>query len=146
MVDVVWAILRQNNRFLLAQQSLTDSDGETWVFPGGEKDRTDPNDIAAVYRELNEEVGLKGKRFRKLLCLHSHKYRIQIFLCDQWCGELKPACEDIIGVGWFTWEEMHLLDKNLSPFINDHLLFLSYLIQHYDNNPDEWLEQWKNVI
>ncbi len=98
MIKVVWAILQHNSRLLLAQRS-----GGTWVFPGG---KTDQNDITAIYRKLKEEVGLDGKRFRQLCQLQQSQYHIQVFVCDQWDGIPKPACDDIIGVGWFTYTEM----------------------------------------
>lgn len=145
MTEVVWVVLQQNDRFLLAQQSLIDQSGGTWVFPGGEIDPNDVNAVATAYRELKEEVGLEGKRFRKLFHIRLGKYRVQVFSCDQWCGKPKPTCEDIIGVGWFTWEEMYALDRSLAPFINDSLSYMSYLIQHYDHHPDEWHEQWREV-
>lgn len=80
MTEVVWTILRRDDRFLLAQRSLADSFSGTWTFPGGEKDRTDPSDIIAAYRELKEKVGLKGGRFRKLCHIYYCQHRIKFFL------------------------------------------------------------------
>lgn len=146
MIEVVWSVLQQNNRFLLAQRSLVDYAGGTWVFPGGKTDSVDTTAIATAYRELKEEVGIEGKRFRKLLHIYQNKYSIQIFFCDQWYGQPKPACKDIIGVGWFTWTEMYAFGQSLAPFVNDSLLHLSYLMQHYNHHPDEWHQQWENVM
>ncbi len=143
MTEVTWIVLRKNDRFLLAQRSLTGHVGGTWVFPGGKIDLEDKTPIDAVNRELKEKVGLEGERLRKLFHICLDNYSIQVFFCDQWHGELKPACEDIIGVGWFTWEEMYTLGQSLAPFVNDSLLYLSYMIQHYDHHPDEWKEQWE---
>ena len=138
MIDVVWAILRQNNRFLLAQRSIDNTASETWVFPGG---RLDPEDITLVegaVRELKEEVGLNGEQFKLLCKFPLDKYLIHVFCCHKWSGELRPACKDIIGVGWFTLAEMYSLGPSLAPFVDDSLLYLAYLIQHYDNHPTEW--------
>jgi 8-oxo-dGTP pyrophosphatase MutT (NUDIX family) len=143
MVEVVWIILKQKNRFLLAQRSVTDSASGTWVFPGGKVDPEDKTFIITASRELKEETGLEGKRFRKLCDLRLDKYHIQVFCCDRWSGKPNPACEDIIGVGWFTIAEMHALDNSLAPFVNDSLLYLSYLIQHYSHHPNEWQDQWR---
>lgn len=145
MTEVVWAVLRQNGRFLLAQRSLADHAGGTWVFPGGKTDPEDVNAVATAYRELKEEVGLEGERFRKLFHIYLDNYSVQIFFCDQWHGELKPACKDIIGVGWFTWAEMYALGQSLAPFVNDSLLYLSYMMQHYDHHLNEWKEYWKEM-
>ncbi len=143
MIEIVWAVLRKNGRFLLAQRSVLDIAGGTWTFPGGKIDQIDIDSVAAVYRELKEKVGLEGYRFRKLFHTQLGEYRIQVFLCDKWRGELKPSCSDIIGVGWFTDTEMYELNQSLSPFVNNNLLHLSYLIQHYDHHPNDWKEQWR---
>lgn len=142
MEDVVLVVLRKNGRLLLAQRSLDDRMGGTWTFPGGKVDEEDANITAAAHRELKKEVGLDGQRFRKLLHMCLDQYYVQVFLCDKWCGEPRPACDDIIGIGWFTLAEMYVLDKSLAPFVCDNLLYISYLLQHYDHHPDEWKEQW----
>jgi len=143
MIEVVWNILRHKDRFLLAQRSIHDCAGGTWVFPGGKKDPEDKTDIDAAWRELNEEVGVNGKSFRQLCILHLDKYRVRVFCCNKWDGDPKPVCDDIIGVGWFTLAEMYALNKNLAPFVNDSLMYLAYLIQHYDHNPSEWRAIWR---
>jgi len=51
-VEVVWTILRQDNRFLLAQRSMSDTASGTWVFPGGKVDPEDQTVIDAAAREL----------------------------------------------------------------------------------------------
>ncbi len=138
MVEIVWIIIRKNNRFLLAQRAISDTAGGTWVFPGGKVDTIDETYIHAAVRELREEVGLKGEQFKKICILHLDKYIIKVLLCYDWKGKPKPSCEDIIGVGWFSLPEIHSLGKSLAPFTNNSLSYLSYLIQHYDNHPDEW--------
>jgi len=145
MQEVVWAVLRKNDRFLLAQRSLLDHAGGTWTLPGGNIDPLDINTIAAIHRELKEKVGLEGQRFRKLHDVLLGKYHVQVFLCDKWRGEPKPACEDIIGIGWFTSVEMYSLGKSLSTFVNHSMLHLLYLIQHYDHHPNEWKELWREM-
>lgn len=145
MREVVLAVLRQNDRFLLAQQSLLDHSGGTWTFPGGKIDPDDGDIITAARRELKEEVGLDGQRFRKLFSIRLNQYSVQAFLCDKWRGKPKPACDDIIGVGWFTLAEMYSLGESLSPFVNDSILYLSYLLQHYERHPEEWKEQWRTT-
>lgn len=143
MIEVVWAILQQDKQILLAQRSLTDCAGGTWVFPGGKIDPEDKNAISAIHRELKEEVGLEGIRFKKLSHIYLNQYSVQVFCCDKWSGTLKPACKDIIGVGWFTIEEMYALGQSLAPFIDNSLSHISYLIQHYYNHPNEWHGQWR---
>lgn len=143
VIEVAWTILRQNDRYLLAQRHPDDYAGGTWTFPGGKVDKSDKNIITTANRELREEVGLDGLRFRKLLHMHNNQYMMHILVCDKWRGELKPACSDIIGIGWFTFAEMYALGHSLAPFVSDSLSHISYLIQHYDHHPSEWAEQWK---
>lgn len=145
MIEVVWTILSKNDKFLLAQRSWSDAYGGTWTFPGGKIDSTDKTPEATAYRELEEEVGLIGKRFRKLDHIRFDKYHIQFFVCDRWVGEPKPSCKDIIRIGWFSLTEMYSIDLKLSPFISDSLMHLSYLIQHYDHFPNQWSEPWREV-
>lgn len=135
MTEVVWAILQKNNRFLLAKRSLNDNYGGAWTFPGGKINLSDKTPEDATNRELQEEVGLIGKRFRKLGDIQLDKYRIQLFICDQWVGEPKPSCKDIIEVGWFSLSEMYSIDIKLSPFVNDSLMYIAYLTQNYN-----WIE------
>lgn len=143
MIEVVWTILRRGNRFLLAQRAEKDIAGGSWVFPGGKIDQEDTGPILAARRELLEEVGLDGKKFRKLCSMPLDQYNVQVFYCDQWSGVQHPACEDIVGVGWFTLAEMYALGQSLAPFVNQSLSYIAYLIQHYDNHPDQWYELWR---
>lgn len=143
MIEIVWAILRENDRFLLAQRAWSDVCGGTWTFPGREIDPTDRTPEMAIYRELKEEVGLTGKRFRKLGDIQLGKYHIQSFVCNQWIGEPRPSCDDIINMDWFSWDEMYSI--NLAPFVDDSLMHLAYLIQHYDHFPNQWVETWREV-
>lgn len=142
-VEVVWTILRQKDRFLLAQRSTSDIASNTWVFPGGKVDPKDQTLIDTAARELKKEVGLDGGQFKKLCSTHVGKYNIHVFYCKQWSGKPKPNCNDIIGIGWFTFAEIYALDQSLAPLMNNSLLHLSYLIQHYDHHQDEWHEQWR---
>lgn len=142
MVEVIWIILQQNNRFLLVQQPLINCASGIWTFPGG-KINPENTTTTTAYQKLKEKVGIQGKRFRKLSYIHLDKSNIQVFLCDQWNKESRPTCKDIIRIGWFTLAEMYALKQNLAPFVNDSLLYLSYLIQHYSNHPNEWKEQWE---
>lgn len=142
LIEVAWAILRQNDRYLLAQRHPDDHAGGTWNFPGGKRDQSDKNIIVTANRELKEEVGLDAVRFRKLLHIENNKYIVHALVCDEWHGEVKPSCSDIIGVGWFTFSEMYALGHSLSPFVSEGLSYIYYLIQHYDHHPNEWIEQW----
>jgi mutator protein MutT len=141
MQDVVLVILYQNDRFLLAQRAIDDGFGGKWTFPGGKINHNETT-IDAVYRELYEEVGVKGQRFRLLCNTQTPQYHIHIFYCDQWTCELRPSDPEIIGMGWFTLSEIYMIEKSLAPVVSDNLGYISYLTQHYKQNPREWIEQW----
>lgn len=138
MIEVVWILLRKNDQFLLTQQSL----GGTWIFPCCEVEYENINIFSILHKKLIENIGIHGKRFRKLLHMHLDKYSIHVFVCDIWRDNPKPSDENIIGIGWFTWAEMYSLGKSITPLVNNSLVYLSYLIQHYDNHPSEWNEYW----
>lgn len=144
MFEVVWIILQNKNRFLLAQRAVDDFAGGTWVFPGGKVDPEDKTPTDAARRELKEEVGISGYRFKQLCELRESQCHTRVYICDKWTGEPKPACKDIIGVGWFTLVEMYALGQSLAPFVGDSLMYLSYLLQHYNCHPDEWSGLWRD--
>ena len=106
----------------------------------------DPEDhtiIDAAARGLKEEVGLDGKQFKQLCSMNLDQYRVRVFCCKQWSGKPRPAYDDIIGVAWFTLAEIYALGQSLTPFASRSLMYLSYLLQHYDSHPDEWHGQWR---
>jgi len=106
----------------------------------------DPEDrtlVDTAARELKEKVGIEGEQFKLLCDTHLDKYRVQVFCCKKWSGKPRPACDDTIGVGWFSLAEMYALGQSLAPFVDDSLMYLSYLIQHYDSHPGEWREGWR---
>jgi len=142
---VVWVVIPRNDRFLLAQRALDDCAGGTWTFPGGKVDNEDKTPIEAARRELKEEVGLVGTRFRKLYGIDLGNYNTQVFLCDSWIGQPLPSCKDIIGIGWFTLPEIHIFNKSLFPFVDETLMYFTYLLQHYRNHHDEWHDRWEDV-
>ena len=131
MVDVVWVVLKSENHFLLIQRSFCDISGGTWCFPGGKVDPDDKTLADAASRELKEETNLDGRNFKLLRTLCIGQYNTHIFLCNLWDGELKPACEDIVGVGWFTISEIHTIRHSLAPFLLECLMYVSYLLHQY---------------
>jgi 8-oxo-dGTP pyrophosphatase MutT (NUDIX family) len=138
MIDVVWTILRNENRFLLIQRSLNSIAGGTWCFPGGKVDTDDQTPLGAAIRELKEETGFSGYDLKQLCVLRIEQYNQHIFLCSKWNEELNLPHREIMGVGWFTLAEIYTLEQSLAPFLSESIMYISYLIQHYDSHPDEW--------
>lgn len=131
VVEVVWVVLKNKNRFLLIQRSINDKFGGTWCFPGGKIDPDDNTPADAAARELKEETNIDGHNFKLLRILRSGQCRRHIFLCEMWDGELNLSCEDIVGIGWFTIAEIHAIDQSLTPFFTKGLMYVSYLLQQY---------------
>lgn len=129
MIETVWIVLKSENRFLLIQRSINDDFGGTWGFPGGKVNPDDKTLTHTAARELKEETNLDGHNFKLLQTLYLGQYNTHIFLCNMWNGELKPACEDIEGVGWFTIAEIHTIGQILTPSLSKCLLHVSYLLQ-----------------
>ncbi len=125
MIDSIWTIIRQSNRFLLTTPNPID---RMWIFPCS---------------GVESEVGIKIEKLRKLCDIDSNENHVQFLYCDKWHMELSPKCNHIIGVEWFTWAEMHALKQNLEPLVSDNLLYLAYIIQHYDHHPNEWNDPWR---
>lgn len=143
MIEIAWIVLQDNERFLLTQRSFVSDDlPGLWVFPGGKIEPRDATPTIAADRELNKKTGVEAKHLRKLCCISMGQYNVRIFLCDRWNIKPRP-CNKMVGIGWFTWIEMYRLGKSLAPFVNDSIAHLSYLIQHYNHHPEEWLDQWE---
>ncbi len=131
MVEVVWVVLKSKNRFLLIQRSFDDVFGGTWCFPGGKIDPYDNTPADAAARELKEETNIDGHNFKLLRTLRVGQCNTHIFLCNMWYGESKPACKDIMGVGWFTVAEIHAMGQSLTPFLSECLMYVSYLLHQH---------------
>jgi len=131
VIEVVWVVLKSKNRFLLIQRSVDDVSGGTWCFPGGKVNPEDKTLANAAARELKEETNLNGHNFKLLHTLRVGQYNTHIFLCNMWDGELKPACVDIVGIGWFTVAEIHTIGQSLAPFLAECLMYVSYLLYQH---------------
>lgn len=131
MIEVVWIVIKNKNRFLLIQRSIDDAFGGTWCLPGGKIDPGDISPIAAAARELKEETNFIGHNLKLLRTLHSKQHNIHIFLCNMWDGEFNLSCKDVEGIGWFTISEIHSMTRILAPFLLENLIYVSYLLQQY---------------
>ncbi len=131
MIEVVWIVLKNKNRFLLIQRSIDDVAGGTWCFPGGKVDPGDQIPLNAAIRELKEETGFIVHELKQLSTLRIKQYDQHIFLCNRWNGKLNLSCEDIMGAGWFTLLEIYALEQSLAPFLAKSLMCVSYLLQQY---------------
>lgn len=58
-LDVVAALIRRDNKFLLCQRQEGDHYGLLWEFPGGTVEKEDESLSCAIEREIKEELGLE---------------------------------------------------------------------------------------
>lgn len=124
-------ILRLENKFLLMKRG-----SGKWIFPCVMSEAS--LITKSVQKELQHDIGLSPKRIHEL-----YKNKLMRFmLCDQWVGYPHPMDCHITKVGWFTCTDMYDLGKQLSERINDNLLYLAYIIQHYEHHPEELQGEW----
>lgn len=124
VIRVVSAVVIRDARVLLTQRDPARSDfGWRWQHPGG-KVRPDEDNMAALARELQEELGIPctvGK------CVAFHTFvmpvgktkgsRIKAALYDVDIGGQQPRPVDTVGIGWFGAPEVCALP---STPINDY--------------------------
>ena len=112
VVDVVIGVIINNDQqILLARRQANKHQGGLWEFPGG-KIESGETILAALQRELNEEVGIEVKTAEHLLT-STHDYgdrriRLEVFMvCDfngQACGR---EGQEII---WVTLQQLNQYD------------------------------------
>jgi len=106
-LDVVAALIKEGDTFLLCQRKKDDFYGGLWEFPGGavEEDESLPQ---AVEREIEEELGLKIKAGELIGDFFDEnedlKIKVFLFRCSIRAGT--PTCRDCQDFGFFTPAEM----------------------------------------
>jgi len=130
MVDIAWAIVRSDDRYLLAQHSIKDANASgMWSFPDVKLDSLETPSGAAS-RELRRETGLVASNLTELFETQLNDCNIHVLECHNWSGNPYPACDDIMGIGWFTIPEMWNLDSSLSPVLAKILPQLTFSVRH----------------
>ena len=71
-IQVVAALLYRENRLLVCQRKENGSFPLKWEFPGGKVERGEGN-LAALCRELREELGIEVQSATEIFC-HKHLY------------------------------------------------------------------------
>lgn len=107
-IPVVAAVVRRRNRYLVALRPEAKRHGGRWEFPGGKR-RPGEDDLAALRRELREELGVEVTGAGPLL--HTTQdpgspYRIR-FVETRVRGEPDPVEHD--GIRWCRREELRAL-------------------------------------
>jgi 8-oxo-dGTP diphosphatase len=104
---VTAALIREEDRILIAQRGRSKRFGWKWEFPGG-KVRVNETPEDCLQREIKEELNLEIQ-VEKHFCTTHHRYSdFDIELIAFWCsivgGELK--LEEHEQVRWVTVQEM----------------------------------------
>src|SRR5215204_3200336 len=72
LIRVVAAVIARDGRILIGQRRKTDSHGLKWEFPGGKVERGE-TPVAALARELEEELGIQARVGREIV-RYAHEY------------------------------------------------------------------------
>jgi len=112
IIEVVGAIIRQGNRFLVGQRAAHKSQGGKWEFVGG---KIEPHETPeqALARECREELALEIENERTVDSL-VHAYpdktiRLTLIACTPKAGS-EPVALEHQQIRWVTREEMDSLD------------------------------------
>lgn len=93
MKQVVAALVVQNGKVLVCQRTRHQSMPLKWEFPGG-KVEPGEEERAALYRELEEELGIQAKVGRRLAVVrHTYSggtaFELHFFLVQEFTGEIQ---------------------------------------------------------
>ena len=91
MIDVVAAVIKKNNKYLIAQRNRNKHFALHWEFPGGKVDSGETFEIA-LEREINEELSIGIKIYKKISS-QIHKddkinVKVHYFLCEHSTGKI----------------------------------------------------------
>jgi len=144
MTKTIWTIIRSNNRLLLVQQSEFHHNEYSWTLP--ECKFFEPNSIPELAAKQGlKNIGVSGTSFKQLCRILTNNYENIVLCCNRWSGEPYTSTNNIAGIGWFTLPEMYALGQSLAPHINSSIMYIAYLMQHYDQYPGEWAGHWNNI-
>ena len=87
---VAVGVIRRQAQVLIAQRPLTAHQGGLWEFPGG-KIEADETPLAALSRELAEEVGIRVTQADAILDIHweyvDKTVRLEVYCIDSFSGD-----------------------------------------------------------
>ena len=90
-IEVVAAVIRDaDGKILIAKRSSDKHQGNKWEFPGGKVERGESR-WSALFRELNEELGIEIGHSSRLISIY-HEYAdksiyLDVYEVTQWLGE-----------------------------------------------------------
>ena len=112
IIEVVGAIIKDGNRYLVGQRAANKSQGGLWEFMGGKIEQGETPE-QALARECREELDLEIENER-IIDSVVHEYpektiRLTLIECTPKVGSL-PRPNEHQDIRWVTREEMEVLD------------------------------------
>lgn len=105
-LDVVHAIIRSGNKFLLGKRSLTKQTGAGyWATIGGRIESGESLESGLI-RECLEEIGITVKPIRIVAVIEEQQAIHHWFEVTVISGEPFLACDENSELNWFTVKEM----------------------------------------
>lgn len=124
MINVVGALIKQNENFLVCQRAFGELKG-FWEFPGG---KIEKNEIPfeAIKREINEELGIKIYPI-KSLGKFTHIYSFATICLTLIECEMRPKKQNIKSDGShaiYAWVSSTGKDKKFAPLDEKILAYI----------------------
>ena len=111
MINVVAAIIKKNNKYLIAQRNRNKHMGLKWEFPGGKVDNNETFE-EALAREIKEELSIDINIHKKFT---EEKYKdtkidviLHYYLCSEKSGTLKLNEHE--NIAWVEKKEFNNYD------------------------------------
>jgi len=120
-ISVVAAVFRRNEQYLACRKKQGLPSAGLWEFPGG-KQHADESVVAALYREIREELGVTpiiGASLGSVLHRYNDKtINLHCLFVNQWQGDFVLVDHDKLQ--WFTLDELATLSMSAAdiPFID----------------------------
>jgi 8-oxo-dGTP diphosphatase len=108
-LNVVHAVVRNGDKFLLGKRSLTKQTGAGyWATIGG---RVEPGESleSGIARECLEEIGIAVKPVRKVAVIEEQEATHHWFEVTVVSGDPFLACDENSELRWFTIDQIELL-------------------------------------
>ena len=124
MIDVVAAVIKKDNKYLIAQRNRNKHFAFYWEFPGGKVDIGETFEIA-LQREIEEDLSIGIKIYKKISS-QIHKddkinVKVHYFLCEHSAGKIiLSEHEDL---KWVTKKELY--SYRMAPGASKNIEFLA---------------------
>lgn len=126
MIEVACAVIRAENRVLIAQRGPGRDEG-LWEFPGGKK-KPGETILQAAERELKEELGLDVTAIRELTSYcpeHLGNGQLKLVFIECFCKDIEPSLKEHNSVAL-----VELIELELYTFIRGDENFVQWFLHN----------------